>query len=182
MAYVTTYPPLPAHVVDTFEGMLLARFAELRPTAGDRVIVTSDEDYDTNDITMDKEEYGVFLEKARESTSDLASDLRLAVEGFLSFRVRRDEETTIDELGEAAGRSIGLEDIIHALCQRFPDEIPYVELQWSSIGKRMVHGNFCGGAAVITPEGIQTMSTREWLAEKRAELAPTFDPDSAFKP
>jgi hypothetical protein len=181
MAIVTTYPPLPAHVVDTFEGMLLSRFAEFRSMPGGLVAVTSDEDYDTNDITMQQDEYDLFFAKAQESTSDLATDLVDGLEHFLSYRVANDQETTIEELAEVVGRSgIQLEDVIHALCQRFPAEIPYVEVQWASTDKRLVHGNFCGGASVITPEGVQTMSTRTWLEEKRAQLAPTIDPEASF--
>lgn len=182
MATVTTYPPLPAHVADTFEGMLLSRFARLERISGDRIQVTSDEDYDSNDITMQQDEYDQFFAKALESTSDLATDLVGGLEHFLSYRVANDQETTIDELAEAVGRrGIQLEDVIHALCQRFPAEIPYIEVQWASTDKRMVHGNFCGGAAVITPEGVQTMSTRAWLEEKRTELAPGLGSEAAFR-
>jgi hypothetical protein len=130
---------------------------------------------------MEQSEYDLFFAKAQESTTDLATDLVDGLEHFLSYRVANDQETTIDELAEAVGRrGIQLEDVIHALCQRFPDEIPYVEVQWASTDKRMIHGNFGGGAAVITPAGVQTMSTRIWLEEKRAELASTVDPQATF--
>lgn len=182
MADITTHPPLPAHVAETFEGMLLSRFADMEPISGGLMRVTSDEDFDTNDITMQQDEFDLFLARAKESTSDLAADLLPAVENFLSGRVERDEEVTIDELEAAAGRGISIEDVLHAICQRYPEEIPYLELEWSSAGKRMIHGSFCGGASVITPEGGQSMSTRSWLEQKRAELAPTLDAEAAFRP
>lgn len=176
MATVTTHPPLPAHVSQTFEGMLLSRLARLEQIEGDKVRVTSDEDHDTNDISMDRDEYELFLAKALESSSDLAKDLVDGLEHFLYYRVISGEETTIDELAQVVGRDgISMEDVIHALCQRFPIEIPYVEVQWASADKRLIHGNFCGGAAVITPEGVQSMSTLRWLDEKRAERGLTTD-------
>lgn len=68
------------------------------------------------------------------------------------------------------GSTIEVDHVLHSLCERFPEEIPYIEVAWGYGDRKPAHGNFGGGAAFITPDGVDVITTHGFLKRKRNEL------------
>ncbi|MBY3158361.1 hypothetical protein HFO56_39365 [Rhizobium laguerreae] len=115
------------------------------------------------------------VSKAREGDSSLIRKLAAPLERLLE-RVKTEKKPFffIDMLDFSNdvnvandGSFLEVDHVLHSLCERFPDEIPFIEVAWGYGDRKPAHGNFGGGAAFITPEGVEIMTTHGFLKEKR---------------
>ena len=91
------------------------------------------------------------------------SDLRKDINKQLSDPAVRCIE--LDELG-------GYERILQDICARHPDRLPYIAIEQSFIWP-----DECGGAVtIITPTGIHSVDTHEWMERKLIELGLEKEP------
>jgi hypothetical protein len=129
-------------------------------------------------------EFKDLVSRARNSTSSFTEMVIAPLEQLLQEAIERgDEKTYLDfrRLGLLADHFIGVEDILQSLCERFPEEIPFIETQWAHEDHDRYSANISGGASFITPEGIESITTRSFLSAKRAEYLASKDPAPAYR-
>jgi hypothetical protein len=77
--------------------------------------------------------------------------------------VVEDGSFDLEELG-------GYERVLQDICKRYPDQLRYVTVEQSFTCTRMAPDAFGGAITLITPDGIHSISTQEWLDTKLIEL------------
>lgn len=186
MAWTKVQPSLPRFVDETFEFMLLEKLIPIS-TDSDGYVALGRLAYEQGGLGLiSLSEFRDLVSKVRESSSAFAEKVAAPLGQLLEEAIDRgDERTYLDfrRLGLLADQFIGINDILQSLCERFPDEIPFFETQWAheDHDRHSYSANIGGGAAFITPEGIDWMTTRSFLSAKRAEYQSSKDSAPAYR-
>lgn len=174
MSYTTVAPELPNWILDTFEGRFIKALIPYVDAGDGLVRLGGDTSWDIeeeNARTLDMNFIDLldFIALGR----DAGTPLTIKIANALQTQLQAGEyETRIDihDLSERVnyyGPLLEIEDFFHSLCSRFPEQIPFVETAWAFTDRRYVHGNFGGGAAFVTPSGIDRVSSHGFLEERR---------------
>lgn len=177
MATTTVSPELPLWVQDTLEYDLLALMI---PVFVDRDGISFGgpvyhDDY-TPSSAISVSKVAEMVKKAKDGDSSLIRKISAPLERLLE-KVKAENKafffidmlqfsSDVDIAGD--GSLLEVDHVLHSLCERFPEEIPFIEVAWAYGDRKPAHGNFGGGAAFITPEGVDLITTHGFLNEKRA--------------
>jgi hypothetical protein len=191
MATTTVSPELPLWVQDTLEYDLLTLMI---PVFVDRDGVSFGgpvyhDDY-TPSSAISISKVAEMVAKAREGDSSLIRKIVAPLERLLE-RVKSEKKpfffidmlefsSDVDIAGD--GSFLEVDHVLHSLCERFPEEIPFIEVAWGYGDRKAAHGNFGGGAAFITPEGVELITTHGFLKEKRTAFENRPTASSSPKP
>jgi len=172
MTEIVVSPPLPKWVLDTFEGKLIASWIGYGEEADGLIEFAGDtENEDDEDIIllqMNDAEVAEFAALAEEAGTPIcrriASLLRDPVGseivnehlGKIDVTAMRMEAMVPSESREGV-RMLEVDDLMHSLITRFPDQIPYAEITWAR------------GGTFITPEGIEWFDKDVLLRARRQE-------------
>jgi hypothetical protein len=177
MATTTVHPSLPRFIDETPEFMLLERMITTS-TDSQGYVFAGPEWHDGPGLAyITLSEFKDMVSKVKKASSAFIDRVIGPLEQMLEEAIARGEEkTTIDfrRLSELAniegdGSIIEVDHVLHSLCERFPEEIPFIETEWGYVDRSYYRGSHGGGASFITPNGIDTMTSHGFLRAKRAE-------------
>jgi hypothetical protein len=157
-------PDVPHDIIErTFEGALIRRMVG--------VLRTKDgyELYSNNGVENAVPNLGELLDLAKESDSRLAE----AALPLLQKAIEENEYLFLDELGASAGiDAFDIADVLQELCRMYPERVDHFEVAWSENTATATpeFGRIGGGADFITADGIESVSAKTWLDEKRREM------------
>lgn len=188
MATTTVSPELPLWVQDTLEYDLLALMI---PVFVDQDGISFGgpvyhDDY-TPSSAISVSKVAKMVKKAKEGDSSLFRKISAPLERLLE-KIKAENKAFffIDMLEFSSdvniagdGSLLEVDHVLHSLCERFPEEIPFIEVAWAYGDWKPAHGNFGGGAAFIMPEGIELITTHGFLNEKRAAFENRLKASSA---
>jgi hypothetical protein len=182
MATTTVAPLLPHWVEGTFEFDLLSLMIPCYVTqegVGFGGPVWHDEDFPGSSIAISH--LKSMLTQAREATSSLAPKIigplerlinKISAQGktFAIIGIEEMLDFSADVNIAGNGTYLEVDHVLQSLSERFPEEIPYIEVAWGYGDRKPNHGSFGGGAAFITPEGTEIITTHGFLKNKKQEL------------
>lgn len=172
MPYLNVVSPLPAWVLETFEGRFLDAWIEGVPDGGDQIKFSGNTDlrqsgFDTilklHDIGLD--DLVGLSEESGTPLAGLAAKL-LTDHAVLNAILSNHDEINLRVFVEQAGdlgngefhRPLTVEDFLFSLVSRYPDDIPFVETADDR------------GIKLITGSGIEPFKSAKALRERKSEM------------
>jgi hypothetical protein len=181
MSTTTVSPELPLWVKDTFEfdllKLMVPAFVDDDGVSFGGPVWHDDASPSAHSLPIAKLAEMVY--KCREFGSDFIGKVVEPLAELLAEATERRSPMVILDLFELSKRAniagdgslMEVDQVLQSLCERFPEEIPYIEAAWSYGYHKPVHGYFGGGASFITAAGIDVMTTSDFLDNKRKEFA-----------
>jgi hypothetical protein len=173
MTDIVVSPILPRWVLDTFEGKFIEAWIGSRSKGGDFVEFDGDTEADDDEniilLEMSPSEVKELALLAEDAGTPICKQIaRLLSDpegtnvmneyfGKIDISVIRCEVDIKDKDGKF--RMLEVDDLLHSLVSRFPEQIPYAEVTWAR------------GAAFITPSGIEWFKKESLLKDPQGAIS-----------